>query len=86
MHVLGGQCKAIENGSAMKESMYKAIQELAKVTAKRVENDAAEQQDTASSRRRKRKERGRTVATEASNTAHAAKNAVKKGRKQRTRN
>ena len=80
MHVLGGQCKAIEHGSAMRESMYEAIQELAKVTARKVENDTAEQQDTASNGRRNKKGRGRTVATEASNVAHAAKNAVKKGK------
>ena len=64
----------------MRESMYEAIQELAKVTARRVENDTAEQQDTASNGRRNKKGRGRTVATEASNIAHAAKNAVKKGK------
>jgi hypothetical protein len=64
----------------MKESMYEALQQLAKVTAKRVESDTEEQQDVASKGRRKRKGRGRTVATEASSIAHAAKNAVKKGK------
>ena len=64
----------------MKESMYEAMQELAKVTARRVEGDTAEQQGTASSRKGKRKGGGRMVATEASNMAHAAKNAVKKGK------
>ena len=80
MHVLGGQCTAIEHGSAMKESMYKAMQELAKVTAKRIESDTIEEQNAAGNGRKKRKGKWKMVATEASNIAHAAKSAVKRGK------
>jgi hypothetical protein len=83
MHVLGGQCIAIEHGSALKEAMYKATQELAKATARHVRQDETEQrqQDAPwSSGQRKGKTMWRVVATETSNIAHAAKGAVKRGK------
>jgi hypothetical protein len=65
----------------MKETMYKAIQELAKVTVRQVREEAAEQQGVArSSERRRKKGKRRVEATETSSIAHAAKGAVKKGK------
>jgi len=83
MHVLGGQCIAIEHGSALKETMYKATQELAKATAKHARRDETEQQQRGTPRngdRERGKTKWRVVATEASSIAHAAKGAVKKGK------
>jgi hypothetical protein len=83
MHVMGGQCIAMEHGSALKEAMYKATQELAKATTKHARQEETEQRQQGTPRgesQKKGKVRWRVVATEASNMAHAAKGAVKRGK------